>query len=210
MVAQSSISIRRQVISTVTKSHSPDSDEFLVQQARAGNYDAFEVLFERHRTLVFRFVYGMIPIRDAAEDITQDAFVKAYNSLGNYRDEAKFTTWLLRIAGNLCTDHARMVSRRSNLEKREAGGGLDWMTIGSVVDPVEEMEQDRRKGVLRKAIMALPDHHKQVIVMRDLEEMEYTDIASALNCTVGGAKLRVLRARRALKDRVEGLLNETI
>ncbi|HTQ08461.1 MAG TPA: sigma-70 family RNA polymerase sigma factor, partial [Fimbriimonadaceae bacterium] len=90
-----------------------DSDAALVRRARDGEFDAFELLFERHRTLVYRFAYQMVPRRDDAEDIVQEAFVRAYQNLERYRDEAKFTTWLLRIVTNLCTDQARMSQRRT-------------------------------------------------------------------------------------------------
>jgi RNA polymerase sigma-70 factor, ECF subfamily len=185
-----------------------DSDIALVKRARDGDFTAFEQLFERHRTLVYRFAYQMAPRRDDAEDIVQEAFVRAYQNLHKYRDEAKFTTWLLRIVTNLCTDQARMATRRTALEQQEAAGALDWMTIGTTADPVQNLEEDRRKAVLRKALAALPAHHRSVIVLRDLEEREYPDIAQILGCTVGGAKLRVLRARRALRDRIAPLLGE--
>jgi RNA polymerase sigma-70 factor (ECF subfamily) len=135
-------------------------------------------------------------------------FVRAYQNLHRYRDEAKFTTWLLRIATNLGTDRARMVNRRQTLEQKEAAGALSWMTVGEREDPVANLQQDELKDVLRKALLALPEHHRNVIVMRDIEEMEYQDIAATLGCSVGGAKLRVLRARRALRDRVAPLLSE--
>ena len=138
----------------------------------------------------------------------QEAFVRAYQNLHRYRDEAKFTTWLLRIATNLSTDNARMHNRRTALEQQEATGGLEWMTVGNIVDPVRGLEEERRAGLLRKAIASLPPHHRSMIVMRDIEEREYADIAQTLGCTVGGAKLRVLRARRALRDRVAPLLED--
>ncbi|HXH60258.1 MAG TPA: sigma-70 family RNA polymerase sigma factor [Fimbriimonadaceae bacterium] len=185
-----------------------DSDETLVAKARNGEYRAFELLFERHRALVYRFVYQMAHRRDDAEDIVQEVFVRAYQNLHRYRDEAKFTTWLLRIATNLGTDRARMVQRRMNLEQKEAAGALSWMTVGETDNPIDNLEHEELKDVLRRALGALPDHHRNVIVMRDIEEMEYQDIAATLGCTIGGAKLRVLRARRALRDRVAPLLTE--
>lgn len=185
-----------------------DSDNALVRRARDGDFRAFEILFERHRTLVYRFAYQMVHRRDDAEDMVQEAFVRAYQNLHRYRDEAKFTTWLLRIVSNLCTDQARMSNRRTNLEQQEAGGALTWMTEGTLDDPVENLEQDRRAGALRKALNALPIHHRTAIVLRDIEERDYHDIAAILGCTVGGAKLRVLRARRALRDRVAPLLGD--
>ena len=187
-----------------------DSDEALVQRAREGDFGAFEKLFERHRTLVYRFAYQVVNRRDDAEDIVQDVFVKAYQNLHRYRDEAKFTTWLIRITTNLSTDRVRMSQRRHALEQQEAQGALAWM-MNSVSDdsnPVENLERDRRATLLRQAIDELPDHHKQVITMRDLQELEYTDMAAMLNTTVGGAKLRVHRARRALRDKLAPMLNE--
>lgn len=185
-----------------------DSDESLVDKARAGDYRAFELLFERHRALVYRFVYQMSHRRDEAEDVTQEVFVRAYQNLHRYRDEAKFTTWLLRIATNLGTDRARMASRRQTLEQREAGGALTWMTVGDSDDPLANLQQQSLGAILREAILTLPDHHRNVIVMRDIEEMEYADIASILGCSLGGAKLRVLRARRALRDKVAPYIQE--
>ena len=185
-----------------------ESDAVLVRQARNGDYRAFELLFERHRLLVYRFAYGMTNRRDDAEDVVQEAFVRAYQNLHRYRNEAKFTTWILRIVTNLCTDRSRSVNRRTVLEQQEAARGLDWMTLGSPEDPVENLEGDRRVDALKRALNALPPHHRAVIVLRDLEGREYPEIAEMLHCTVGGAKLRVLRARRALRDRVAPLLEE--
>lgn len=203
-----------QAVRTVDLTYMPtgaielDSDVALVRKARDGDFGAFEQLFERHRTMVFRYAYQMVPRRDDAEDIVQEAFVRAYQNLARYRDEAKFTTWLLRIVTNLCTDQARMSTRRQALEQQEATGALTWMTLGETEDPVENLEYDRRVIALRKALNALPAHHRGVIVLRDIEEREYPDIARILGCSIGGAKLRVLRARRALKDRMLPLLGE--
>jgi len=187
-----------------------DSDNALVKRARDGDFAAFERLFERHRQLVYRFAYQMASRRDDAEDIVQEAFVRAYQNLAKYRDEAKFTTWLLRIVTNLCTDMARMSQRRQALEQQEAGGSLLWMTRGDTDDPVENLTSDMRVAALRKALAALPLHHRSVIVLRDLEGKEYSEVAEILGCTVGGAKLRVLRARRALRDRIAPLLGEEV
>lgn len=185
-----------------------DSDEVLVRKARDGDYAAFERLYERHRTLVYRFAYQMAPRRDDAEDMVQEAFVRAYQNLHRYRDEAKFTTWLLRIVTNLATDQARMNNRRGALEQQEAAGSLTWMTTVVNEDPIHNLTLEDTRDVIRRALSALPPHHRSVIILRDIEEREYPDIASILGCTIGGAKLRVLRARRALKERIAPLLEE--
>lgn len=185
-----------------------DSDETLVRFARAGNFAAFEKLFDRHRLLVYRYAYQICPRRDDAEDIVQEVFVRAYQNLHRYRVEAKFTTWLLRIATNLGTDRARMATRRYNLEQQEAAGSLSWMTRDVEENPIENLESERRTQTIREALMQLPVHHRNCIVLRDLEEKDYPDIAAILGCSVGGAKLRVLRARRALRDKLGPMLSE--
>ncbi len=184
------------------------ADSALVLLAREGDFSAFEELFDRHRTMVYRFAYQMTNSRDDAEDVVQEAFVRAYQNLHRYRDEAKFTTWILRIVSNLCTDRARSSHRRTALEQQEAAGALDWMTLGSTDDPIENLEGDRKRIAIRKALAALPSHHRSMIILRDLEERDYPEIAGILGCTIGGAKLRVLRARRALRDRVAPLLGD--
>ena len=183
-------------------------DDALIRAARDGDYASFEKLYEKYRTTVYRFVYQMIHRQDEAEDITQEAFVRAFQNLHRFREQAKFTTWIMRIAMNLCTDKVRMSQRRNTLEQQEAAGALDWMTIGKVVDPLHEIEADRRAELVRTAVAALPEHHRKVLVMRDFEDMEYSDIAETLNTSVGGAKLRVLRARRALRDKLAPLFEE--
>lgn len=186
-----------------------DSDESLVSRAKNGDYSAFEMLFDRHRDLVYRFAYQMAPRRDDAEDMVQEVFVRAYQNLHRYRDEAKFTTWILRIATNLGTDRARMYTRRNKLEQQEAAGALTWMTIGSDTEnPIHNLEQEKLKELLRNAIAELPEHHRNAIVFRDIQEMDYQDIAEFFKCSVGGAKLRVLRARRALRDKLAPVLSE--
>lgn len=187
-----------------------DSDEVLVRQAREGDFRAFERLFERHRVMVYRIAYRMTGRKDDAEDLTQDAFLKAYQNLHRYRDEARFTTWLVRIVTNLATDRARMANRRHSLEQQEAAGALDWMTVGNCrEDPAENLERERVGHLIRLALAELPAHHRMMIVLRDLEEKDYREISEIVGTTVGGVKLRVLRARRALRDKVAELLKRT-
>ncbi|MGI8923094.1 MAG: RNA polymerase sigma factor [Fimbriimonadales bacterium] len=181
-------------------------DEALILAAKNGEYNAFERLYEKHRNTVYRFVYQITRRTEEAEDITQEAFVRAFQNLYKFRKQAKFTTWILRIATNLCTDRARMSTRRMALEQQEAAGALEWMTVGTPVNPVEELEGDRRAKLVRKALAALPEHHRNVLIWRDFEQREYAEISEILGCSTGGAKLRVLRARRALRDRLSPLL----
>lgn len=193
---------------TATLSGSLLNDEELVVNARRGDFGSFEILFERHRTHVYRFVYQIIPRRDDAEDIVQEAFLKAYLNIGRYRSQARFSTWLLRIAANLATDFGRTNTRRLNLEEKEASTGLNWMTIGNPEDPVDSLDQDCMRSAIQHAIAGLPTHQRICVILRDIEFKEYEEIAVIFGCTLGGAKLRVLRARRALRGRLLPLLGD--
>lgn len=82
------------------------------------------------------------------------------------------------------------------------------MTVGDTDDPVQNLEQDQRRAALKAALNALPAHHRTAVVLRDIEEREYDEIAAIFGCSIGGAKLRVLRGRRALRDRIAPLLGE--
>lgn len=182
------------------------SDEDLVAKTRAGEMAAFESLFERYRSVIYRFVSQLCHGRDETEDVVQECFVRAYENLDKFREECRFTTWIMRIAANLCTDRARTRVRRTALEDKEATDRLLWMTGEQFEDPVENLEADRRAAAVRRALAALPAHHRQMIILRDFEERDYDEISGILGCTYGGAKLRVLRARRALRDRLKPLL----
>lgn len=185
------------------------SDDALVKAAREGDFAAFEVLYERHRLAVYRFIYQMVHKQDDAEDITQEAFVRAFHSLHRFREQARFSTWITRIAMNLCTDRVRMAQRRASLEQKEAQGALEWMTMSGVSpNPIEEIERSRTAALVRQAVTALPPHHRTAIILRDFEGKEYEEIGEVFGCSTGGAKLRVLRARRALKARLAPLLGE--
>lgn len=184
------------------------TDEQLVARAKEGDTDALEALFLRYRQPVFRMVYRSVQNTDDAEDIVQDVFLKAFEHLHTFREQCRFSTWLMRIALNLCTDRARSHKRREELLQREADHKLAWMTHPNPPEPEEIVQQNAFHEAFYDALNRLPEHHRQLIIMRDLEEMEYETIAEILNTTVGGVKLRVMRARRAFKVLLEPLLRE--
>ncbi len=182
------------------------NDEQLVTRAREGDTEAMEELFQRYRQPLFRIVYRSVRNQDEAEDIVQDVFLKAFERLHLFKERSQFSTWLIRIAMNLCTDRARQSQRRQALLQREADHKLAWMTHPHPPDPEEVVQQNVFHEVFYKALNQLPEPQRQLILMRDIEQMEYEQIAEILKTTVGGVKLRVMRARRALKIQLEPLL----
>ncbi|GIV08604.1 MAG: RNA polymerase sigma factor [Fimbriimonadales bacterium] len=181
------------------------SDEQLATRAKAGDSHAMEELYLRYRQPVFRIVYRSTRNIDEAEDIVQDVFLKAFERLHTFREQSRFSTWLMRIALNLCTDRARMRQRRQELLEREAEHKLAW-SRPDAPDPLETAQQNAFNEAFYTALNQLPDHHRQLIILRDLEEMDYEQIAEILDASVGAVKLRVMRARRAFKVKLEPLL----
>ena len=181
------------------------TDEQLAAKAREGDTAAMEELYLRYRQPVFRIVYRSTRNIDEAEDIVQDVFLKAFERLHTFRERSRFSTWLMRIALNLCTDHARMRQRRQQLLERETDRKLAW-SHPDPPDPIETAQENAFNEAFYTALNQLPDHHRQLIILRDLEEMDYETIAQILGTSVGAVKLRVMRARRAFKTKLEPLL----
>jgi RNA polymerase sigma-70 factor (ECF subfamily) len=181
------------------------TDEQLAAKAREGDTAAMEELYLRYRQPVFRIVYRSTRNTDEAEDIVQEVFLKAFERLHTFREQSRFSTWLMRIALNLCTDRARMRQRRQELLTREAEHKLAWCHPDAP-DPMETAQQNAFHEAFYTALNQLPEHHRQLIILRDLEEMDYEAIAHILGTSVGAVKLRVMRARRAFKAKLEPLL----
>lgn len=178
-----------------------EGEQQLIERCRAGDMEAFGVLWQQHRTAVFRSILGIVGNPQDAEDLTQDAFLRAYRALDSFRGEAQLRTWLVRIGVHLAIDHVKR-------KKAHPEVSLDWDVGGGYadIDPHAAAERNELRETVRKAIDALPPHHRAVIVLRDMEGMDYAEMAQALGCSVGSVKLRLFRARRLLKQRLEVLL----
>jgi RNA polymerase sigma-70 factor (ECF subfamily) len=181
----------------------------LVRRAQGGDRQAFETIFHRYERRLFNFVYQVIGNADDAADLTQDVFVRIYNGLGELRAEDAFNTWIYRIALNLCRDHLRRTRRirtesieqggRSNDEDESAGIEIpDWSD-----NPEQVLQTDEMQEAVRRAVRALPEHYRNVVVLHHLQGMEVTDIARIVGCQVGTVKSRLSRGRDELKRRLE-------
>lgn len=172
----------------------PASDRLLVQRTRAGDADAFGELVQRYQTSVFNVCYRLLGNSAEAEDLTQEAFLRAFRRLGTYDDERPFGPWMRRVAANLCLNE---------LERRGPPVvELDEEADEIADDPTETPEAvgDRREIArrLRSALRQLPDHYRVVIELRHYQEMGYDEMAATLGVGVGDVKTRLFRARRKL------------
>jgi len=175
------------------------ADARLVQLALAGRPDAFAQLFERYRERVYRIAYGWCFDSQTALDLVQDVFVKVYRSLGMFRKEASFWTWLCRIAINRCLDFVRKKERTKEMpveDPQEYARATDEPRA----DPLGELELSELKGALTGAIDALSPEARSAFILRFFDNLSYKEIAAALDCSIGTVMSRLFYARQKLKD----------
>ncbi len=185
----------------------PVSDELaLVQRAKAGEVDAFEELVRRYDRNVFRIAQHITQNREDAEDVVQDAFLKAYNNLAQFQGQSKFYTWLVRIAVN----EALMKLRRRRPERTvsldEDVKTEDDSVPREVADwspnPEQQYTQAELRDILDRTIHGLPATFRTVFVLRDVEGLSTEETAEALDLSVPAVKSRLLRARLQLRERL--------
>ena len=177
------------------------SEEYLVQQAIKRDRAAFTVLYERCVDQVYRHVYYRVSNRDDAEDITQEAFVKAWKAIDKYkRTGAPFVTWIITIAGNLVIDHYR---RQQKVEITDEIEKISEKELGSLVPgPEQQAEINFNNSVIKAAVLKLKEDKQKVILMHFIDDLNYEEIGKALNKSAGA--IRVIQYR-ALED-LRGLL----
>ena len=175
------------------------SDGELVARKSAGDRAAFATLFRRHQRTVYRFALQMTGEPSAAEDITQDVFLTLARRADDYRAEAAaLTTYLYGVARHLVLQRDRRQRRRGETELE----AIDAGEIPAVtVDPMDGLARAARVRSLRRAILQLPAHYREVIVLCELNAVTYEDAARIVRCPVGTVRSRLNRARRLLADR---------
>jgi RNA polymerase sigma factor (sigma-70 family) len=171
-----------------------ESDDELVQQARAGRLEAFETLVRRHQGVAYRVARRLVG-PDEADDVTQDAFLRAFHRLGRYRGEGPFRAWLLQIVRNTALN--AIEARRT--EPREGIGELvDTARSGAGRTPVDQLERRERRERLEAKVRLLPAAQRAVLVLRDIEGLSYEEVATVTETPLGSVKGRLHRARSEL------------
>ncbi len=174
-----------------------------------GQAELFAVLYERHYRRIYRLAYGMTAQREAAEDLTQEVFLRAYRSLNRFRGEASFATWLHRLAINCCLNGCRRERLRNGEELRYADGAERGERFVVVNDHEANLEQHVLQNQIAKqvhgALQSLPPELRVIVVMRDIEGLSYEEIAMQLACSSGTVASRLSRARRLLARKLDGL-----
>ena len=181
-----------------------DADALLVKKAQKGDIDAFETLVKKYEKTVYNMSCRMLSDKDEAMDAAQDVFLKVFKSIGNFKSEAKFSTWLYRICSNVCFDILRKRKDMYNMsidDTIELDDGEMRMDLAAQSPGIEdEIERAELKSLVSSAVEKLPDMHRTMIVLRDFKDLSYSQIAYILDIPEGTIKSRINRARKALRQ----------
>jgi len=176
----------------------------LIERCRAGDTGAFDELMARHQDRVYHLCLWLLRDAEAATDATQDVFIRAFRGLKNFRGDCAFSTWLHRIAVNIVSDEANRRQRAPlPLSALETDDSPAIEPVAPGDDPGSAAARRERRRVVREALAALPDHHRLVLVLFDIQGYAYEDIAQILELPLGTVKSRLNRARAALREKLE-------
>jgi RNA polymerase sigma-70 factor (ECF subfamily) len=187
-----------------------DSDQQLVQRVQAGDKAAFDLLVRKYQHRVLKLVSRFVSDAAEAEDVAQEAFIKAYRALASFRGDSAFYTWLYRIAINtaknaLVSNRRRPVDFDLDLQDPEQYDRHARLKEGDTPEGVLLTEEIR--SVVEKAMEQLPEDLRTAIVLRELEGLSYEEIAEAMDCPVGTVRSRIFRAREAIDKKLKPLLD---
>jgi RNA polymerase sigma-70 factor (ECF subfamily) len=187
------------------------TNEDLMGRVRLGSEHAFEVLIHRHQRSVLNFIFRFMANRAEAEDLTQEVFLRIWQAAGTYRPEAKFTTWLYRIATNLCINKQRAIRIRRLFAKshseKQRRGAKDSLTIGNGAEllTLEDRLIDSEQSVrLLKAINELPTSQRIAVVLKIYDEMSYREISQIMDRSISAVESLLIRAKKNLRKKLTG------
>jgi len=187
-----------------------ETDRQLVEKVQAGDKRAFDLLVLKYQAKILALVSRYVQDSHEVEDVTQEAFIKAYRALPRFRGDAAFYTWLYRIAINTAKNHMVSRGRRppgidveiEDAEYYEAGGALRDQE-----NPENQLFRAELEEVVNTAIKELPDDLRAAVTLREFDGLSYEDIADIMDCPVGTVRSRIFRAREAIDTRVQAQLD---
>jgi RNA polymerase sigma-70 factor, ECF subfamily len=189
---------------TAAEADVPELD--LVRQAQAGDTEAFDQLVSRFRTRVFGMIYNMVHNEQDAWDLAQDSFLKAWKSIARFRGQSSFYTWMYRIVMNVTIDALRKKQVKGSgaefndeVQLKEIEPASRTVPHGDAL-PHERMEHKEIRGRIDAAIAQLSPEHRAVILMKEIEDMQYHEIAESLGCSIGTVMSRLFYARKKLQN----------
>ena len=181
-----------------------DSEKNLLERAKSGDIAAFEQLIDSYQRKIFNIALRMLGNYDDAGDLTQEVLIRIYRSIGSFKEQSSFSTWIYRITTNVCLDEIRKRKNRKVISLDEEikfdDGDMKRQIESDEPTPEETAETEDLKKIVNDAIARLNEEHRIVIVLRDIQGLSYEEIADVLKCPEGTVKSRINRARQALKN----------
>lgn len=188
-----------------------DIDFALVQRVQRGDKHAFDLLVLKYQSKIGHLVARYVHDSHESQDVTQEAFIKAYRGLKNFRGDSAFYTWLYRIAINSAKNHLVTMSRKitdTGVDAADAEQYDSGSALREYATPDKEMVTEQIAQVVQDSINALPEDLRMAITLREFDGMSYEDIATAMECPIGTVRSRIFRAREAIDTNLEPLLDE--
>ncbi|RPJ81330.1 MAG: sigma-70 family RNA polymerase sigma factor [Acidobacteria bacterium] len=176
----------------------------LIERCLRGDQLAWETIVRQHWRKVFNVAYKFVGRHDAAEDLTQDIFLKIFRSLDTFDRRANFQTWLISVSRNLCIDHYRSVRKERETIDRQVSSE-DLMPVSTEAPADTILEQRDLAALLRRGLEKLPESLRTAVLMRDMQELSYQEIAERLQLPEGTVKSRINRGRRELARQIRRL-----
>jgi|TARA_B110000914_G_scaffold225447_1_gene246185 RNA polymerase sigma-70 factor (ECF subfamily) len=188
-----------------------DEDLALVRRARRGDYRAFDLLVIKYQSRVVSVAFKYVKEIQLAEDISQEAFIKAYRALDSFREESAFYTWIYRITANTAMNYLTSKTRRneSNFTDLVKDENLQF-EIPSADTPEEILMADDLRKIISKALTTLPEETRTALSLREFEGFNYEEISKIMNCPVGTVRSRIFRGREALEEIIKPFLKDNM
>ncbi len=180
-----------------------EQEYLIVQQVLEGDTNAFEELVLEYEKKVYNVALRILGNSEDAADMTQEAFIKAYNSLSGFRGDSKFSVWLTRIVSNLCLDFLRSRNRRPTISlsmEDDDGDDVQLDIADTRQSPELLLERSLTRESVRRGLRSLPEDYREILLLREIQGLSYDEIAAALNIEVGTVKSRIFRGRKKLCD----------
>lgn len=190
----------------------PDDDQQLVKRVQNGDKRAFDLLVLKYQHRILGLVVRFVRDPHEAQDVTQEAFIKAYRALPKFRGDSAFYTWLYRIAINTAKNHLVSRSRRppsSDVDSNDAEFYDGDHGLKDMASPERLMLRDEIDEAVQESIQQLPENLRYALTLREFEGLSYEDIATVMECPVGTVRSRIFRAREAVDKALRPLLQDT-
>lgn len=173
----------------------------VVRRILSGDINAYEVLVKAYEKNVYNLALRMTGNSEDAADMSQEAFIKAYNSLSGFRGDSKFSVWLYRIVSNVCLDFLRSRKRKPTVSlsvEDEGGDDVELDIADDTLSPEALLDRQLTRESVQRGLNALPPEHRQILLLREIQGLSYEEIGIALNLEEGTVKSRIFRARKKL------------